>query len=66
MTTDEMSDNQKTSAPKPPFPDRLTVRRVANGWTVYAGPGGDEFEHVYVTPDELAKHVLTWAQRQMQ
>ncbi len=48
-----------------PFPDTLTIRRVANGWVVHPGRGCDEMTHVYSTPDELAKHVAHWAKAQL-
>lgn len=58
-----MSDLTQTAAA--PFPDRLTIRRVANGWIIAPGPGADEFTHVATSPSELADHVLKWAQRQL-
>lgn len=53
-----MGEQTKTSAP---FPERLTLRRVANGWIVQAAAAGDEFTHVHTTPDQLAEHVKKWA-----
>jgi hypothetical protein len=50
--------------PPTPFPDRLTIRRVANGWIIELGRGNDEFVHVAATPDDLANHVRKWAKAQ--
>jgi hypothetical protein len=42
--------------------DNLTIKRVANGWTIAPGIGAaQEFVHVYTTPNELAEHVRVWA-----
>lgn len=48
-----------------PFPDKLTIRRVANGWIIQPGSGADEFTHVAATPEDLAKHVSLWAGAQL-
>jgi hypothetical protein len=41
--------------------DLLTIRRVANGWTIAPGPGAQEFVHVATTPKQVAEHVEKWA-----
>ena len=51
--------------PAPPFPDRLTIRRVANGWVIQPGIGTDEITHIAATPDDLAKHISLWAKAQL-
>lgn len=50
----------------PEIIDRLTLRRVANGWIIAPGPGADEFTHIAATPDDLAEHVKKWAAAQIQ
>ena len=52
--------------PTRPFPDKLLIRRVANGWIIQPGLVGtsDEFAHIAVTPKDLAKHVQAWAEAQ--
>lgn len=45
--------------------DKLTLRRVANGWIIEPGPGAAEFTHVATTPAELAAHVSAWATAQI-
>lgn len=54
-----------TRAQAPPFPDKILIRRVSNGWIVQPGAGSDEVTHVYAKPNDLAQHVQTWAERQL-
>lgn len=56
------SEKQTISAP---FPDKLTIRRVANGWIIQPGAGADEFTHVAATPEDLGEHVVSWAKAQL-
>jgi len=60
-----MSDGKSPATAAAPFPDKLTIRRVANGWIIQPGPGGDEYTHIAATPDDLAKHVNLWAKAQL-
>jgi len=55
----------QNEATRPPFPDRLTVRRVANGWVVHPGLESDEYLHIYSTPEGVAEHVERWAEAQI-
>lgn len=56
----------RSTAPTAPFPDKMTIRRVANGWIIQPGSGTDEITHIAATPDDLAKHVAHWAKAQLQ
>lgn len=46
--------------------DTLTLRRVANGWVIQPGTVGlSEFTHIAATPEDIAEHVIAWAQAQI-
>lgn len=50
----------------PDIVDRLTLRRVANGWVIRCGSDAvDQFTHIATTPAELAQHVEKWAAAQI-
>lgn len=47
--------------------DALTLRRVVNGWIIAPHPcSPDAFTHVATTPEDLARHVMAWAQAQIE
>lgn len=43
--------------------DKITIRRVANGWVMQTGREItlDEFTHVAFTADQVGRHVHAWA-----
>jgi hypothetical protein len=44
--------------------ESLTIRRIANGWTVLAGKAATDILHLAITPEALAQYVASWATQQ--